>query len=311
MRLLTHSRLAAFRACPRKHLYAYTRRYKPVRPAPALAFGTAAHEALKVYWEGRQRGTDVDDCIRQALASVLHDSVDLDAFEEAKLRAMVAGYGCAWALRDVTVLAVEREFALPLRNPDSGFASRDWRLAGKIDLIVRERTGAVTVVEHKTTSDSAAPGTGYRQRLATDGQVQQYLAGAAALGYDATSVVYDVLSKPRLRPRDGETPEQFELRILADVAQEPSKYFQTVQLARDEALEARYRVDVWKLSQLIDDAEATYAVHNPDACFRFGAPCEYWPVCSGTASLDDERYYRRAELEHAELSGDIQKGVSV
>ena len=50
MELLTSSRLKSFRACPRQHFYAHVEGYRPAREAPAMAFGTAVHEALAAWW---------------------------------------------------------------------------------------------------------------------------------------------------------------------------------------------------------------------------------------------------------------------
>jgi len=104
------------------------------------------------------------------------------------------------------VVGVEVEFATELRNPNTGAASRTWRLGGKIDAIVRDtRDGRVLLVEHKTSSEDITPGSDYWKRLRMDGQVSVYFAGARqALGIDVAGCLYDVLLKPAQRP--GQVP---------------------------------------------------------------------------------------------------------
>ena len=178
---------------------------------------------------------------------------------------------------------------------------------------------ARVVVEHKTTSADITPGSPYWRRLALDAQVSLYLGGAGAL-------LYDVIKKPSLRPlratpvearrytkagtlyaaqrEHDETPDAYEARLLADIAQHPDAYYQrgTVVRTEEEAREAGR--DVWMAARMIRESRYLDAwPRNPSACDAYGRTCDYWPVCSGTASLDDDVLYRDAGAQHEELPG--------
>jgi hypothetical protein len=64
LQLLTSSRLATLRTCPRQHYYRYELRLSRVRSAEALRFGGAYHAGL----EAHNRGADDATAIAQATA---------------------------------------------------------------------------------------------------------------------------------------------------------------------------------------------------------------------------------------------------
>lgn len=107
-----------------------------------------------------------------------------------------------------------------------------------------------------------------------------------------------------------ETPEEFRLRLRADIAASPEKYFQRgeiVRLAEEERAAAK---DVWTIARWIRDAQLDGRddpeawPRNVDACNVYGSQCEFWGVCSGQLSLTDPLVFRRADSSHEELGGD-------
>jgi hypothetical protein len=311
------------------HQYSYTRRYRPVRVAGPIAFGLAGHAGFQAYFEARQRGESPTTWWQYALDAIETYRESLDPFEFAKLRALMIGYTVLWDSIPLHVIAVEKEFSLPLINPETGFASRTFELAGKLDVLVELEDGRIAIIEHKTTSDDALPGSAYRERLQLDGQVTQYFLGAEALGYAPDLVIYDVISKPTQRPKlatplesrrrkkDGtlyanqrdcdETADEYFRRVVDAIADDPNSHFQRVEVVRIEDELDDYRWDVWEIADSIRRSERTgRAPRNMDACFRFGSPCSFWPVCSKRASLNDPSMYRVAQTDDEELSQ--QKG---
>lgn len=316
--LLTASRLKTARACQRLHYYEYQLGFRPARDAEALRFGTLVHLGLEAWW--RSNGDRLGDAL-QVLE--LHPS---DPFDIARARAMLVGYDARW-LADAdlyAVVAVEARFQAPLVNPDTGRASQTWEIGGKLDVVVRElATGRYGLVEHKTSSEDLRPGSDYWKRLRLDGQVSIYFAGAQVLiGQPIDFCLYDVLSKPSLKPykktaepkynKDGtlragqrledETPEQFEARILEDIAADPSGYFGRSEVVRLDGEVSEAMADVWQFGRMLreNDLRGFYP-RNVDACIRFGRPCPFFGVCAGEASLDDPELYRRTETSHPEL----------
>lgn len=311
---LTSSRLKTARACQRLHHYEYNLGFRPAVEADTLRFGTLIHLGLEAW----HRSTG--DRLADALQVVeIHPS---DPFDIARARAMLIGYDARWSGEQLQVLAVEATFEAPLVNPETGRASQTWNIAGKVDAVVRTQDGRTLIMEHKTSSEDVRPGSDYWKRLRLDGQVSIYYAGASILGFDVQGVLYDVLSKPNLKPykksaevklkKDGtpyanqrledETPEQFEARILEDITSDPAGYFGRAEVVRLEDEMAEAMADIWQFGRMLreNDLRGFYP-RNVDACIRFGRPCPFFGVCAGEASLDDPELFRRTQTSHPEL----------
>jgi RecB family exonuclease len=297
--LLTSSSLRTLRSCQRLHQLKYVLGYRPVAVEEPLYFGTLAHKGLEAWWRG-------DRDLQGALAQV---QLEQDPFMRAKAEVMLLGYHERWRKEDFEVLAVEVPFRRTLVNPETGAVSRTFMLAGKIDAIVRNASGRVLAVEHKTSSEDVSPGSDYRKKLRMDGQVSIYFDGATSLGYEPEGCIYDVLGKPMLRPYEpgkkrlvAETPDEYRARLVEALAEDPNRYFARFEVARLENDLVEARADVWQLGIMERESRRTgRAPRNPENCFKFNRTCAFWPVCVGEGSLDDPRY-ERVQNVHPELS---------
>ena len=176
------------------------------------------------------------------------------------------------------------------------------------------------VVEHKTTSSDIGPGSAYWAKLTLDTQVSAYLGAHEGV----EGMLYDVIRKPSLRPYKAtppadrkytkagalyasqreadETPEEFAVRLRADISEDPNKYYQRGVVVRlpDEAAEAAR--DTWLVAGSIRESMRLNAwPRNPGACDSYGRTCDYWSVCAGQARLDDNALFRTADSAHEEL----------
>lgn len=281
---------------------------------------------------------------------------NLDAFDAAKARAMVQGYAVEWDDRAVEVLAVECEFAHPLYD-DLGLEHPHWLRGGKIDLVIRDESGAVVVIDHKTSSEDVGAGSTYRKRLILNGQASQYMHAAGTMfGCEPDRFCFDVLCKPRIAPikatpvesrkytaekwvkhpdckgkgcsgcTDGktmaepsrlyagqrtedETPLEYERRVLVAMQEAPDAFFARIDITRSEAELADHTRAIAADALLMDIVrERRIDGPNDDACLKYGSPCEFWDVCTGTASLDDPTRFVRREHVHDELVTLVPKG---
>jgi hypothetical protein len=304
--LLTASRLRDARSCQRLHKFKYVDGYRPAVDAETLRFGKLVHVALEQWW--KRTG---EDRLPAALAAMTAaaTAIECDPFEFARARAMVLAYDARWSAEQYETLAVETEFVAPLRNPETGAASRTWALGGKIDAIVRDQHGRVMLVEHKTSSLDLSPGSSYWAQLRLDAQISIYYEGARSLGFDVEGCLYDVLGKVAIRPlkvnqkrKIDETPDEFFQRCAEAYAEEPNRYLARGEVVRLEAEMAEALADIWQLGRsLHENALAKRWPRNVDSCFKFNRPCPFWSACTGEASLDDARFFRRAEATHEEL----------
>lgn len=99
-----------------------------------------------------------------------------------------------------------------------------------------------------------------------------------------------------------ETVKEYRERMTVHVAENPGRYYNRGPVVRlaDEETEAAF--DVWQQTRSMREAElAGRAPRNPDACVRWNRECDFFGVCTGTASLDDQALYRKAAARHEEL----------
>lgn len=321
MDLLTVSRLKAFRSCARKHDLRYVKKFVPAARKESLSIGTLFHKGLEAWWNMNDLGFALSMIAASAHQMGVDDEITVRVSE------MVRGYVNSWApVRDqYEVVGVEQEFHCALINPDTMAASHTWEIAGKLDLVLREKaTGFKVLVEHKTTSDDISDDSAhYFKKLALDAQLSMYHVGGESLGHSFEKIIYDVTSKPttkrklatpiedrkytaagKLYANQRETDEtltEFAERIRADIAERPERYYRRVETVRleNEILESMR--DVWHDARIIRESEiAGRAPRNPDACTQFGT-CEYFDVCALGVDPEKSTMFRKLETAHPEL----------
>lgn len=100
-----------------------------------------------------------------------------------------------------------------------------------------------------------------------------------------------------------ETPEEFGERVQKDVEANPSKYFARGPVVRLEHDEKSHAGDVWQTAWMMrESANADRFPRSPNACERFGRLCDYFAVCSGEASIDDDIRFRTSSTPHEEIA---------
>jgi RecB family exonuclease len=302
--LLTYSALNTFRNCPRKYKNRYLDNLRPRERAEALSFGSVIHTAIELWY----RSSNTESRLRDVLAYID------DAFENRVVdsnlmiqwhlaTAMIRGYAVRYATEEFEVVEVEKEFVGEIRNPDTGRQSQTFRIAGKVDGIVRCHDG-LYLLEHKTASTVDAS---YLDKLWTDTQIALYCFYLRELGYPIVGVIYNVLLKSRLKQGKGETQEEYEVRHAELAAKnksgkstakrqmpETDDEFQarlTEWYSRPEAFHreliylsedrlAMLQDEVWEITQQYLDARRRGKwLLNTSNCFSYQRPCEYLSYC--------------------------------
>ncbi len=320
--LFTHSRAACFRACPRKHEIRYELGLRPVVDGLALRVGSAFARAV----DADSKGLDASDAIDVGLD---------DPFDKAMVASMFAGHRSRWESQRLVHVASELAFDLPLRNPETGAATPTWRLAGKIDRIVRLPDGRLALMEYKTTSRDFAPGADYWTRLHFDAQLSMYLIAARALGYDICTILYDVTRRPAQRPlkatpmearkylkgtttlyanqrANDETPEEYAARLCEAIGADPDKHFARIEIARLDDDLADTEAEMWQQQQAIRAMQRGGRWYrNPEACFNGSFSCEYLGICK-RSDLDSTTPdgFQRVDDVNPELAVTSPQGAS-
>lgn len=157
--------------------------------------------------------------------------------------------------------------------------------------------GGTWLVEHKTSSQDIGAGAPFWRKLAMDAQCSIYIDAARRSGYDVRGVIYDVTAKPAHRPKKDETPAEFGQRVLLAIASEPDEYYRRGKVVRLETEARESLIDVWQLTRNIRTAvrDARWP-RNTDACERYHRFCEYFDVCTGSTSIEDDSVYRPKDV---------------
>jgi hypothetical protein len=315
--LLTHSSMSTMRTCPRKFMYRYEIGLRPERDTEALRVGTMVHDGIEALMLGAGAAKPVALTYEQAIAYEL-----------------VSHYDWFWGncdapdnIRVANVLAAEREFVAALTNPETGKASRTWNVAGKIDAIVELGDGRVAVMEHKTTSeDIQNPTADYWARLRLDQQISLYVIAARNMGFDVSTVLYNVIRKPGIRPlkatpeasrkykADGtlyanqraadESVDEYAARLAEYIQEDPTSIFQRREIPRLEDDLNEFAAELWAQGRNIADCRTSKMwVRNTAACVGF-SPCEYLPICHQRIDASSvPGGFKIIENVHSELKG--------
>jgi hypothetical protein len=300
----------------------------------ALRFGSLFHRGLNAWWLAGSEPPSAKLFVAVAAVRASASTEETDLFELEKAIALLIGYTARWGEGKIETLHVERVFRYQLGEPDPDHPgvvrALPFDLGGAIDVIARDDDGDL-LVEHKTTSEDISDGANYWRNIeALDPQVTTYLEAAKVMGLDPHKCLYDVIRKPASEPlkatpeaarkytkpskaepiprlyanqRDtDETPEEYGGRLLADITENPSRYYARLPIVRlDHDNEAHER-DVIDTAHAIMFAELHGRwPRHPNACERYHRLCEYHPVCSSQAKIDDESRYMTKEKTHEEL----------
>ena len=323
---LTHSRLACFRACPRKHYLRYEVGLRREETSQPLRVGSGFHAAL----DAQSKGLDVETVI---------DAEMEDPYEKALVAAMFLTHHEQWQGQDLEVVASELPFDLPIVNPETGAPTPIWRKQGVIDRIVKLPDGRLALMENKTTTRDFGPGEDYWVRLHLDPQLSIYVIAAREMGYEVETVLYDVMRRPLHRPKlatplekrkfkkrtkaqvedelpeddltllyanqrlEDEAPEDFAARLGETIREDPHRYFARIEIARLEQDLEDCRHEMWQQQKAVREAQKMERWYrNPGACFE-PFRCDYLDVCQ---NRDLETWtpdgFARVEDRHPELS---------
>lgn len=282
--LLTSSRLSSWQRCPRAHYYRYEAGIvSRDRQSHALVFGTAIHKGLEAWWltiQAGDPGRALPGALVAAELSLESAQETADPYDLARLLAMLCAYDARWQqwACGTEVLAVECAFEYELAHPVTGQVAKTWRVAGKIDALVRLADGRVAIVEHKTRTGDAGAGSDYRRRLTMDAQISTYFDGVARMGWAADLCIYDVLVKPAIKPllatplesrkytqakpatktreaeeprlyagqrETDETPEEYRDRLILAISADPDKHLVHAEIVRTDQEREAHAWALW------------------------------------------------------------------
>ena len=217
-RLLTHSAMACARRCLRQYFYRYEIALRSRREATALRLGAAVHLGLELW----SKGATPEAAMLAATDGYATCPPWAEPYEWQTERETVAnllaGYFWRYGNDTLEYVEIEKPWSMPLVNPATGRESRTYQLAGKRDGLVRVPDARLFVLERKTTGEEIGPDSEYWLRLRCDQQISLYTLSALHEGHDVSGVLYDVIRKPTIRPRQIPLLDEAGLKMVVDEA---------------------------------------------------------------------------------------------
>ena len=220
-RLTSYSAVRQFRTCQRQYKWGSLIRIEPLAlvAADPRQFGKGVHAGI----EAIRKGKDPD----QALMRFWGDVSNHDTWQECeRSRAAINGWKRRWledprqADQHCEIVLCETKFSSDVINPESGEVHPSWAIRGIVDGALRVHEPClwgVTPIEpglylNENKTASRIDGN-YLIRLWTDFQILLYADKISeALEEPIAGVLYDVIGKPKVEHKRGETPAEFEER---------------------------------------------------------------------------------------------------
>ena len=197
------SAIGTYLRCPSQYAHRYIYRTPPSHRAGALAFGTAVHTALALFYQHLMDGQP-EPTVEELAASfsdtwtreldsdipVLLDGKDTPDSARDKGVAMLQVFH-EQAPRPHKVLGVEEPFSIEVIDPRTGTAFSE-RLVGVFDAVDQGVDGQLTIREHKSAARRWP-----QNRIDNDLQITAYHMAAPLVGLPEATVTLQVLLKTK------------------------------------------------------------------------------------------------------------------
>ena len=259
---LSFSAAKSWRTCPMLYNLRYIQRWTPLLEAPALVLSRLYDRGMQpIIQTGRWCLADL------ALTDTDRETLGTDGL--AKLYASLDGFrDCAELKPADGVCQYPIRFRWCGENA-IGYADY-WSQPHK------------TIWEFKFLADIEVCPASYKMQMAT-----------YARALKAERIIYYPIRKPELRLKKGESSDDFQRRIITDIAKRPGHYYQPREYQPAEL--AVYLDDITPLEirRAIENGKAEDFPRNWGACDMYTG-CEFLPMCQSGGLVDEALYRRKA-----------------
>lgn len=287
----SHSKIQTYLDCHRKFQHYYLRRVTLRKRPTYFVLGEAIHKFIEMFY----RTQDVELAkrqIEQVFKSVDKTLMGREETHNHEVDKNIAlGIAAAYPkfynqdFDEFNKFLTEQEFEW--KFPRWHDAQKDEDIPtyrGKIDLLVQDHAGDWWLVETKTASaQTLTPD--YFERVKLDSQVMGYMWSAKyILGVFPRGVIYNVIKKPSIRLKKGESLAEFQRRVFLEYTKfaTDKNYFTRTQVIVDQRRLDEWLVDHGRLANHIQDRVKTknkwWPMNTGHCQGKFGS-CAYMPAC--------------------------------
>lgn len=210
METVSWSEINAWCTCRMKWYWNYDVRIVKRRESLAPSLGSCGHAGLAAFFQGEDWEQAVMDWADQEIGKrmPIFDEQIEEIWQIARdMLGVLARYFKAYPYDNFEILEVEKKFSFPL----PGY--KNLNLIGYWDLIVKDETGAVWLMEHKF------PKAQFRdeEQVELDGQIGVYQYAARKLGYPVVGTIYNqILAKLPSIPAQNKNGSMSRQKIKTD-----------------------------------------------------------------------------------------------
>lgn len=279
----SHTRLQTYLTCPRSFKHYYLVKARTRKRPLYFVLGEAVHKYIEMFY----RTKDLKLAKRQV--ETVFDAVDKSLLNREEMHDLEVDRNTALGIAEAYPLfyksdfdefknfLTEQKFSIQLSGSDT--------YGGILDALLQDHAGAWWILETKTTSAQAI-NVDYFEKVKIDSQVAGYMHGAKQiLGEYPSGVIYNVIKKPSIRLKNGESLADFQRRIFHEYTKMAveKNYFM-----RQQLMVATHRLDTWledttKMTAQISasvEAKSSFWPMNTGACQAKFGTCPYLPVCT-------------------------------
>jgi len=289
---VSYSKVSTFAECRQHFHFVYIDKIRPKADSTITTFGLgrAGHAAIAELHKG---GTieAAREAIDKEFAKMSEGFIEptvLEKMSEVRARTIgiVNAYGIKWAEGSLPIrkleqkgpVLVEQSFTKPLSDVTES------SVTGIVDLCL---PSLFTVVDHKFVSAVTGPFVSNYQ-TSFQNAIYLWLAGLDKDTHCAS--FYNLIGKPALRLRKGDSLSDLQNRITEKMLKEPDKYFALIEDVQGrEDCENRF-ADFVEIADVIESCQTYYK--NRRACANFGG-CKFLPLCTKGWTPETELLYDR------------------
>lgn len=283
-RRYSHTQLSVYHECRHKYRAMYLQKWTPRKRPGYFILGEAVHKYIEMYY-----GTKDKNLAKKQVENV-YGGVDTSLLSPDEIHNLEVDKSIAFGITDAypefykqdfdefNTFLTEQEFTIPLAT---GYNDTYY---GKVDVLVKDAAGDWWILETKTAAANSI-NESYLDRVKIDSQVSGYMHGAKAiLGSFPRGVIYNIIKKPAIRLKKGESSKAFAKRIYLEYAKmaEVKHYF-----TREQVIVGDKQLDRWLKNTTWTAGEITAALHlkrkvwpqNTGACTTKYGACQYMRAC--------------------------------
>lgn len=254
-RIFDYTTISTFLECRKKYYFRMVKHLTPKIVSPALSFGLATHEALKVHYT---RGKGLEDTISK-FRETYKDREGEDLRTVANGVRLMEWYAKVYAHEPFKVIG----------EPEVGFVFPigDILYGGRMDLAI-DWDGELWIMEHKTTSRLSAR---YFKQFELDFQITGYIVSTESyLGRKCMGCLVNALEPWK------------EVKKETAKTKKPEDRFARNPLTRTQKDKDRFKLNVQRIVRDImwcEDNNEFYECEKKDHCFSYNSECPYKTLC--------------------------------